>query len=281
MFKQTLHLKGKHLNRYTDKDNEDWFTVDDICAILDCTESEILKRLKGYLKHNGDKARVSGELFINRVTLVNFLNYLSVATIFEVLIRLQLLADPSDTLSSGKCYSKINEVLNGFTREEVAELCQINTHRLSYLDRVNAITPYKNGKVVIYSYRQLLEVKLVESVKEFIPLKKLRSALEAINLKYSSPNQIKNSRIVVIEDKTSKVQAIPLEAKEFQEVLEVYHNECKQTGNFVRLKLTTLPAFNELHQQLLDRVEFSDCMRIEEFEERSMAYKPSPLQASA
>ena len=121
----------------------------------------------------------------------------------------------------------------------------------------------------------------MESVKEFIPLKKLRAALDVINMKYNAPDQIKNSRIVVIEDKTSKVQAIPLEAKEFQEILEVYHNECKKTGNFVRLKLTTLPAFNELHQKLLDHVKSSNCMKIEEFKERSGDHKPELLQTSA
>lgn len=158
--------------------------------------------------------------------------------------------------------------LRMFTRKEVAELCKVKTDRLSYLDGIGVTVPYKNGKVVLYSYKQLLEIKLIESVRRFIPLRKLKVALEAIKLRYGAPNYTMDSQIVIIEDEGAELQAVNLQTEEFYKALEVYHDKCGNTGQIIKLKLRTLPSFNAVHQEILDRIESSKYLKIEDFKER-------------
>lgn len=154
-----------------------------------------------------------------------------------------------------------------FTRKEVSELCQIKTDRLSYLDETNVVIPYKNGKV-LYSYRQLLEIKLIESVRRFIPLRKLKVALEAIKLRRDSPDYTMDSQIVIIEGGCAEIQAVNLHTEELYKALKVYDDYCESTGEIIKIKLITLPSFNAVRQQILERIESSKYLKLKDFEER-------------
>ena len=72
-------------------------------------------------------------------------------------------------------------MLHGFTRQETIALTGISSSRLSYLDRTNLITPQKIGNrkhpKVIYSWRQVLEIKTIERLRENLSLQEIRKVL--------------------------------------------------------------------------------------------------------
>ena len=72
-------------------------------------------------------------------------------------------------------------MLSGFTRQETISLTGITSSRLSYLDRTNLITPQKFGNrkhpKVIYTWKQVLEIKTIERLREKLSLQEIRKVL--------------------------------------------------------------------------------------------------------
>lgn len=71
---------------------------------------------------------------------------------------------------------------SGFTRQETIALTGISSGRLSYLDRTQLIVPSKFGNPkhpkVVYSWKQVLEIKTIERLREKIPLQEIRKVLK-------------------------------------------------------------------------------------------------------
>lgn len=63
--------------------------------------------------------------------------------------------------------------MQGFTRQEAIALTETTSSRLSYLDRAGIVVPEKYGTgkkpVVVYSWEQLILIRLIESAKDQVP----------------------------------------------------------------------------------------------------------------
>lgn len=72
-------------------------------------------------------------------------------------------------------------MLSGFTRQETISLTGTTSSRLSYLDRTNLVTPQKFGNhkhpKVVYAWKQVLEIKTIERLRENLSLQEIRKVL--------------------------------------------------------------------------------------------------------
>lgn len=65
----------------------------------------------------------------------------------------------------------------GFTRQEVIAMTSISSGRLSYLDQKGVVIPQKFGNkhpVVIYSWQQVLQIKIIDKLREKLSLQEVR-----------------------------------------------------------------------------------------------------------
>ena len=100
--------------------------------------------------------------------------------------------------------------MSGFTRQETIALTGISSGRLSYLDRTELIIPQKFGNPkrpkVIYSWKQVLEIKTIERLREKLPLQEIRNVLIFLKqrdyeLSFFTNNLVLvNSQLYLIED---------------------------------------------------------------------------------
>jgi hypothetical protein len=71
---------------------------------------------------------------------------------------------------------------SGFTRQEAIALTGIASGRLSYLDRTRLVVPQKFGNAkhpqVVYSWRQVLELKTLEVLRAKLSLQEIRNVLD-------------------------------------------------------------------------------------------------------
>lgn len=101
-------------------------------------------------------------------------------------------------------------MLNGFTRQETIALTGISSSRLSYLDRTSLVTPQKFGNQkhpkVIYAWKQVLEIKTMERLRENLSLQEIRKVLSFLRernykTKFFEHNLVFiNSQLYLVED---------------------------------------------------------------------------------
>ena len=101
-------------------------------------------------------------------------------------------------------------MLNGFTRQETIALTGISSSRLSYLDRTNLINPQKFGNrkrpKVVYSWKQVLELKTIERLSENLSLQEIRKVLSFLRERDYKTTFFKhslvfvNSQLYLVED---------------------------------------------------------------------------------
>lgn len=101
-------------------------------------------------------------------------------------------------------------MLNGFTRQETIALTGISSSRLSYLDRTNLVTPRKFGNPkrpkVVYGWKQILEIKTIERLRENLSLQEIRKVLSFLKerdykTKFFKHNLVfVNSQLYLLED---------------------------------------------------------------------------------
>lgn len=81
---------------------------------------------------------------------------------------------------------------SGFTRQETLALTGINSGRLSYLDRTGLIKPEKFGNPshpqVVYSWKQVLQIKTIERLREIHSLQEIRKVLEFLDNRGYEPS---------------------------------------------------------------------------------------------
>jgi DNA-binding transcriptional MerR regulator len=75
-------------------------------------------------------------------------------------------------------------VTQGFTRKEVMALTGLKSGRLSYFDRTGLVQPEKIGDlkhpVVLYTWEQLLELRVIAKLGEQLSLQQIRQILKAL-----------------------------------------------------------------------------------------------------
>ena len=69
-----------------------------------------------------------------------------------------------------------------FTRQEVLALSGLSSGKLSYLDRIEFVTPMKTGSkgrpICLYTWEQLLELRIINHLRQDASLQQLRQAKE-------------------------------------------------------------------------------------------------------
>ena len=101
-------------------------------------------------------------------------------------------------------------MLSGFTRQETISLTGITSSRLSYLARTSLVSPQKFGNhkhpKVVYAWKQVLEIKTIERLRENLSLQEIRKVLGFLRdrdyeTKFFEHNLVfVNSQLYLVED---------------------------------------------------------------------------------
>jgi DNA-binding transcriptional MerR regulator len=101
-------------------------------------------------------------------------------------------------------------MVSGFTRQETISLTRISSGRLSYFDRTKFVVPQKFGNTkhpkVVYSWRQVLELKTIESLRERLSLQEIRKVLKFLTERNHEPSffvhnlVFVNTQLYLVED---------------------------------------------------------------------------------
>jgi DNA-binding transcriptional MerR regulator len=101
-------------------------------------------------------------------------------------------------------------MVSGFTRQETIALTRISSGRLSYFDRTEFVVPQKFGHTkhpkVVYSWRQVLELKTIESLRERLSLQEIRKVLKFLTERNHEPSffvhnlVFVNTQLYLVED---------------------------------------------------------------------------------
>ena len=101
-------------------------------------------------------------------------------------------------------------MVSGFTRQETIALTRISSGRLSYFDRTEFVVPQKFGNTkhpkVVYSWRQVLELKTIESLRERLSLQEIRKVLKFLTERNHEPSffvhnlVFVNTQLYLVED---------------------------------------------------------------------------------
>jgi hypothetical protein len=99
---------------------------------------------------------------------------------------------------------------SGFTRQETIALTEIDSGRLSYLDRTKLVVPVKFGNSkhpkVVYCWQQVLEIKTIERLREKLPLQEIRKVIKFLKARDYEPAffvhnlVLVNTKLYIIED---------------------------------------------------------------------------------
>lgn len=99
---------------------------------------------------------------------------------------------------------------SGFTRQETLSLTGITSGRLSYLDETELVKPEKFGNPkhpkVIYSWEQILQLKIIDRLREKLSLQEIRKVIEFLKARDYKPSLFTcnlvfiGSQLYLIED---------------------------------------------------------------------------------
>ena len=94
------------------------------------------------------------------------------------------------------------KLINGFTRQEVMSLTGITSGKLTYWDETGLVAPDKIGNpkrpTVIYSWQQLLQLRLIDSLRSKLSLQEIRKVLTFLEERNYSPSLF-DCKLVFIE----------------------------------------------------------------------------------
>ena len=93
---------------------------------------------------------------------------------------------------------------DGFTRQETISLTGISSGRLSYLDRQKIVVPQKDGNPshprVIYSWEQVLQIKIISRLREKLSFQEIRSVINFLKERNYEASLF-DCQLVLIESK--------------------------------------------------------------------------------
>jgi len=81
--------------------------------------------------------------------------------------------------------SESESLVSGFTRQEVIKLAGCTSSRLAYLEKVGLVVPQRVGPskrpVVLFTWGQLLETRLIKDLRQEVSLHTVRTIVENLN----------------------------------------------------------------------------------------------------
>ncbi len=99
---------------------------------------------------------------------------------------------------------------NGFSRKEVMSLTGITSGKLSYWDETELVSPQKFGNpkkpTVIYSWKQVMQIKLIDRLREKLSLQEIRKILDFLEERQYNQSLFKSklffveSELYLVED---------------------------------------------------------------------------------
>ena len=91
--------------------------------------------------------------------------------------------------------------MQGFTRQEALTLTGLTSGKLTYWDKTGLVSPEKIGNpkhpTVIYSWQQLLQLKLISRLRERLSLQEIRKVLDFLTSHRYNPS-IFNCHLVFV-----------------------------------------------------------------------------------
>lgn len=91
---------------------------------------------------------------------------------------------------------------NGFTRQETITITGVKSGRLSYLDKTGLVVPEKYGNAkhpkVVYSWEKILQIKIIERLREKLSLQEIRKVIEFLRERGYSASLF-NCKLVFID----------------------------------------------------------------------------------
>jgi DNA-binding transcriptional MerR regulator len=94
-------------------------------------------------------------------------------------------------------------MVSGLTRQETIALTSITSSRLSYLDSTGLVSPEKFGNPkhpkVIYSWEKILQIKIIDTLREKLSLQEIRKVLEFLD-KWNYTLSLLKCNLVLIDE---------------------------------------------------------------------------------
>lgn len=121
----------------------------------------------------------------------------------------------------------------GFTRQEVIAMTGAKASNLSYLDSTELVVPNKQGNpkrpTVIYSVEQVLQIKIIQRLREKLSLQEIRKILKFLEDRKYKPSLFE-CNLVLIEDQLYLIEDIE---KFGAQILQVLKASGKDKGQVV------------------------------------------------
>jgi DNA-binding transcriptional MerR regulator len=104
----------------------------------------------------------------------------------------QFAEDPNKSKIILRKNEKNSVMTSGFTRQEALSLTSISPGKLSYLDETELVKPQKFGNPkhpkVIYSWEQILQLKVIDRLREKLSLQEIRKVIEFLKERHYKPS---------------------------------------------------------------------------------------------
>lgn len=144
-------------------------------------------------------------------------------------------------------------LLQGFTRRETMELTGATSNQLQYLERANLVVALKikEGRIqpkVWYTWSQILEIKIIRSLRENTSLQTIRKVLDLFKI-HEDQKSFCNKRIIAIDDEVFWVKQDLSDLPQALASLKIAKSSNRGIGQFT---LTVLPSINEVEHEIFD-----------------------------
>jgi hypothetical protein len=156
--------------------------------------------------------------------------------------------------------------MQGFTRQEAIALTETTSSRLSYLDRAGIVIPEKYGAgkkpAVIYSWEQLILIRLIESLKDQVPdIHNIAHSINFADFFCKGTTKIEK-RIFLVNGKSY------LLTDDWKEVSKIVNLNKKITSHVV----IALPLISSVIDAIWKAAYNSDMIDIESFKKRAKVF---------
>jgi DNA-binding transcriptional MerR regulator len=142
-----------------------------------------------------------------------------------------------------KCKNFINET-NYFSRQDVLKIVNITDRKLGYLEKTELIKPIlRMGRKIYYSWTQLLEIKTIVKLREYVSLQTIRETIKNLEI-YCNVSNLSNKKLVAYNN---KVILLDIE-KDLGDIISIEMSG-KNTGQIV---IHQILVMNNIVNELLE-----------------------------
>lgn len=158
--------------------------------------------------------------------------------------------------------------MEGFTRQETLALTNTTSSRLAYLDRTGVVVPEKYGNskkpTVIYSWKQVLEIRAINDLRQKISLQTVRKIVQFLD-EGGFDTSLKDKHLVVVNDEVFWVMP---DWSDMPRIMKVAGKKNKGLGQFV---LIVLPPISDIIKAVWENAKNSKVIDFESFKRRAKA----------